>query len=173
MDSQDKVNMAFTTHLGLFEWNVMPFGLCNALTTFSSVSWYQSFPYLDDTVAHHLLILQWAWQLYWYICLRAANLKMKPKKCELFIFTQPHQRWKHCMHGRSTWDLTKEGLLGDSQATLSVCEWLQQTSCASESLWKHWLRIIALNLYSTFSKVQKCFTIIIEIYKSIINKTQQ
>ena len=34
MDEKDKEKTAFITSWELFEWNVMPFGLCNALATF-------------------------------------------------------------------------------------------------------------------------------------------
>ena len=50
---------AFLTHKGLFEWKVMPFGLCNAPATFErlmevvlgDMQWHQILVYLDDVVA--------------------------------------------------------------------------------------------------------------------------
>ena len=35
MDPKDQEKTAFLTHVGLFKWNVMPFGLCNAAATFA------------------------------------------------------------------------------------------------------------------------------------------
>ena len=35
VNDSDKPKTAFSTHKGLFEFNVMPFGLCNAPATFS------------------------------------------------------------------------------------------------------------------------------------------
>ena len=51
--------MAFMTHVGLYEWNVMPFGLCNDPATFSrmmemvqyDIVWRQCLVYLDDVIA--------------------------------------------------------------------------------------------------------------------------
>lgn len=34
MQEEDIEKTAFTTRKGMFEWMVMPFGLCNALATF-------------------------------------------------------------------------------------------------------------------------------------------
>ena len=49
---------AFCTRKGLFEWNVMPFGLCNALATFQrlmdrvlvGLQWETCLVYLDDII---------------------------------------------------------------------------------------------------------------------------
>ena len=83
---------AFTTHHGLFEFVRMPFGLCNAPATFQRVmqkvlaglEWKTCFVYLDDvlvvseTFQDHLLHLREVFSR-----LRAANLRLKPKKCGL------------------------------------------------------------------------------------------
>ena len=55
---EDKPKTAFTTHEGLYEFNVMPFGLCNAPATFqrlmdlvlAGVQWSQCLVYLDDVI---------------------------------------------------------------------------------------------------------------------------
>lgn len=80
---------AFSMQSGLFEFKVMPFGLCNALSTFqrlmdlvlAGVQWSHCLVYLNDievgrSFNNHLqnldIILQW---------LREANLRLKPAKC--------------------------------------------------------------------------------------------
>ena len=89
-DSVDKT--AFATHIGLFEWLVMPFGLSNAPATcerlmeqiFQGVQWNGVLIYLDDLVAYGttwneaLRRLRIVFQR-----LREANLKLKPSKCFL------------------------------------------------------------------------------------------
>ena len=55
---EDKQKSAFTTHEGLFEFNVMPFGLCNAPATFqrlmdsvlAGLQWSSCLVYVDDVV---------------------------------------------------------------------------------------------------------------------------
>ena len=83
---------AFCTHMGLFEWLVMPFGLCNAPAVFErlmdqvlkGLQWHDILVYLDDIMAYGktfdraLERLQCVFER-----LRLANLKLKPKKCFL------------------------------------------------------------------------------------------
>ena len=93
MDIDDVEKTAFTTHVGLYEWNVMPFGLCNAPATFSrmmemvlsDIVWRQCLVYLDDVISFGkdfestLESLQAV-----MLRLRTHNLKLKAKKCEFF-----------------------------------------------------------------------------------------
>ena len=59
MGLDDIEKTSFTMHVGLYEWNVMLFGLCNAPAMFSrmmqmvlsDVVWRQCLVYLDDIIA--------------------------------------------------------------------------------------------------------------------------
>lgn len=93
MDPKDKHKTAFTTRQGLFEFNVLSFGLCNAPSTFqrlmdlvlADLQWTTCLVYLDDiivfgrTFGEHLQRLDEVLGK-----LRHANLKVKPSKCTLF-----------------------------------------------------------------------------------------
>ena len=58
MDEKDKEKTAFISTYGLYEWNVMPFGLCNAPATFQrmmdevceGLEWKVGSDYIDDIV---------------------------------------------------------------------------------------------------------------------------
>ena len=58
MDPQDAEKTAFCTRYGLYQWRVMPFGLCNAPSTFerlmekvlSGLQWKVALLYLDDII---------------------------------------------------------------------------------------------------------------------------
>jgi hypothetical protein len=90
MDPESKKKTAFITHEGLYEFNVMPFGLVNAPATFqrmmnhiiSNLRWQSAMVYLDDiiiyskTFAQHLIDLAQILQR-----LRDAGLKLQPSKC--------------------------------------------------------------------------------------------
>ena len=93
MDPQDKPKTAFTTRQGLFEFNVMPFGLCNSPGTFqrlmdlvlADLQWVTSLVYLDDIVVFGRSFHEHATRLDEVLTkLRQANLKVKPSKCNLF-----------------------------------------------------------------------------------------
>ena len=90
---EDQEKTAFSTPFGLFQFRTMPFGLCNAPSTFqrlmervlSGLHWSTCLVYIDDiivfsrTVQEHFLDLAGVFQR-----LKEAGLKVKPKKCHLF-----------------------------------------------------------------------------------------
>ena len=83
---------SFTTPYGLYQFCVMPFGLCNAPSTFqrlmelvlAGLHWSSCLVYLDDiiiysrTVKEHLTRLAEVLER-----LQGAGMKLKPKKCRL------------------------------------------------------------------------------------------
>ena len=93
MDPEDREKTAFASLSGLFQFCVMPFGLTNAPSTFERLMdrVFQGLNpdicliYLDDiivkgsTFQEHLNNLREV-----FTRLRAAGLKLSPKKCELF-----------------------------------------------------------------------------------------
>ena len=93
LDSADKEKAAFSFGQGLWQFTVMPFGLCNAPATFErlmeavlkGLSWDICLVYLDDIIVHtrsfdqHLMNLKCVLDR-----LRQANLKLNPPKCTLF-----------------------------------------------------------------------------------------
>ena len=93
LDPKDKEKTAFSTGQGLWQFTVMPFGLCNAPATFQrlmesvmrGLTYDACLLYLDDiivvgnTFEDHLGNLGKVLQR-----LQAANLKLNAKKCQLF-----------------------------------------------------------------------------------------
>jgi hypothetical protein len=87
---KDRPKTAFCTTEGLFEFKVMPFGLCNAPATFqrlmdlvlAGLQWSHCLIYIDDVVIlgrsfeEHLQHLQQVFDR-----LQQAGLKLKPRKC--------------------------------------------------------------------------------------------
>jgi transposase InsO family protein len=89
---EDKEKTAFLTKSGLFQFTVLPFGLCNAPATFErlmetvlrGLQWQKCLIYLDDilifgrsfseTLTNLRLVLD---------CFEKAKLKIKPSKCSL------------------------------------------------------------------------------------------
>ena len=94
VEPNDREKTAFCTPDGLFEFKVMPFGLCNAPATFqrlmdlvlAGLQWSSCLVYLDDiiivgrTFSEHLHNLQTV-----LTRLREAGLKLKPQKCNLCL----------------------------------------------------------------------------------------
>ena len=87
MAPEDHEKTAFCTQEGLFEFNVMPLGLCNALATFqhlmdcvlAGLQWSSCLVYIDDVIIirrsfdEHLHRLQQVLD-----CLKSARFKMQP-----------------------------------------------------------------------------------------------
>jgi hypothetical protein len=93
MTEQARLKTAFTTRNGLYLWKVMPFGLCNAPSTFerlmeavlAGLQWHTCLVYLDDIVVFASTHEQMLTRLNdVFTCLGAAGLKLKPRKCHLF-----------------------------------------------------------------------------------------
>lgn len=93
MDPMDRSKTAFASMSGLFEFLVMPFGLCNAPSTFErliekvlkGLTYEICLVYLDDIIvksksfAEHIMHLDMVFDR-----LRQAGLKLAAKKCMLF-----------------------------------------------------------------------------------------
>ena len=122
MSDDDKEKTAFSSHLGLYQYNVMPFGLCNAPATFeammetllSDLLWKKCLVYLDDVIIFGKTF---------EICLSnlkevlnrimSNGLKLKPKKCSLF-----HKNINYL--GRI---ISTEGVKADPEKIRTVMEW--------------------------------------------------
>ena len=90
MDNRSQDKTAFVTHKGLFEFNVMPYGLTNAPATFqrlmdivlAGLKWQCCLVYIDDVVIYsptfeqHLTDLTNVFE-----ALKSANLTLKASKC--------------------------------------------------------------------------------------------
>ena len=93
MHPKDQYKMAFTSHRGLFEFRVLPFGLCNAPATFERLMEFvlagligtSCLVYLDDIVIFSRTFEEHLSRLTEVLTrLRQAGLKLKPAKCFLF-----------------------------------------------------------------------------------------
>jgi len=90
---KDRPKTAFTTKFGLYEFNVLPFGLCNGPATFQrlmeqvlrGLQWKTLVLYLDDIVVFSETLEKHIARLAEVLDrLKEAGLKLKPKKCQLF-----------------------------------------------------------------------------------------
>jgi len=88
---EDTWKTAFKTRQGLFEWLVMPFGLCNAPATFMRLMNELMRPFIDDFVIVYLddiLVYSRSWEEHLdhvervFEVLRKGELKLNSKKCE-------------------------------------------------------------------------------------------
>jgi hypothetical protein len=88
LDEESQPKSAFISHKGLWQWNVLPFGLSNAVSAFQRMmeevleGVANSMPYIDDILTHsktfesHLVDLEAMFKR-----IEQANLKLKPSKC--------------------------------------------------------------------------------------------
>ena len=123
----DRPKTAFCTTEGLFQFRVMPFGLCNAPATFQrlmdlvlvGLQWSECLVYLDDvivlgrTVDEHLCNLRSVLQR-----LRESGLRLKPSKC--FFFQRQVQYLGHI--------ISREGIATDPAKIEKVSTWPVPTS---------------------------------------------
>ena len=123
MREADKEKTAFgTPRGGLYQYQVMPFGLCNAPATFQRVieqalhglQWHVTVLYLDDIIVYsrdfdqHLKNLNLVFDR-----LQDANLKLKAKKCSFF-------KREVAFLGHI---VTEHGVMTDPGKTRAVDEW--------------------------------------------------
>ena len=94
VEEKSKDKTAFRTRKGLWEFNRLPFGLCNSGSTYmramslvlTGLTWESVLCFLDDicvlgkTIDDHLSNLEKVLKR-----LNENNLKLKPRKCELFM----------------------------------------------------------------------------------------
>ena len=98
LSQEARVKTAFATHSGLFQFRVMPFGLCNAPATFKrlmdrvlqGLRWSRCLVYLDDIISFgstfdgalaNLTLI--------FGRLRSYGLQLKSSKCHLFRASVP------------------------------------------------------------------------------------
>ena len=92
MKEEDKPKTAFITRNRTYEFNVMPFGLCNAPGTFQrcmdtaldDILWRYAMVYLDDVTTYSRIFeehLQHLEEIFKRI--EKAGLKINPDKCHL------------------------------------------------------------------------------------------
>ena len=98
MHPGDREKTAFITRYGMYEFNVMPFGLCNAPATFQrlmdqvykNIAWKFVVVYLDDTIIYsrtfndHLKHLREV-----FLRIRKAGLKLNLEKCQFWMQRLP------------------------------------------------------------------------------------
>ena len=122
MAEADKEKTAFCTTEGLYQFRVMPFGLCNAPASFqrlSGLQWSQCLVYLDDIVVlgqsfeEHIRNLDSVFQ--W---LRESGLRLKPSKCAFF---QKEVRYLGHI-------ISRDGVTTDPEKTAKVTIWQAQIS---------------------------------------------
>ena len=158
---EDKTKTAFTSRSGLFEFNVLPFGLCNAPATFQrlmervlrGLQWKEALLYLDDIIVHGDTFEAALTNLCQVMeRLRKADLKLKPKKCDLF--QRQVSFLGHIVSGK--------GILADPAKIDKIKAWPQPTDLRE-------LRGF-LGLASYYRKFIKDFALVAEPLHALLRK---
>ena len=119
---EDKPKTAFSFGQGLWHFNVMPFGICNAPGCFErlmervldGLQWKTALVYIDDIIVFGSTFEDELERL------RKANLKLSPKKCSLFQHEVPF--FGHV--------ISQDGVRTDPQKVAVVKKWPVPTSVA-------------------------------------------
>jgi len=120
--SEDKEKTAFSIGKGLWQFTVMPFGLCNAPATFerlmekilNQLLFKICLVYLDDVIIYSDNFEEMLSRLERVFArLRSANLKLNPKKCSFF-----KKEIKYLGHV-----VSKEGIKTDPEKISAVRDW--------------------------------------------------
>ena len=122
MTEEAKQKSAFVTQSGLYQFKCMPFGLCNAPSTFerlmeqvlAGLQWQICLVYLDDVIVYSQNFTEHVERL--EIILRrisGAGLKLKPKKCHLFC-----EKVIYLGH-----EVSANGIATDPEKVKAVQEW--------------------------------------------------
>ena len=127
VDERDREKTAFTTPLGLYEFQRMPFGLCNAPATFQRLMQQclsgqitdSLLVYLDDIIVYspdfttHLRHLEEVFERLW-----KHGLKLRPDKCKLC-----HRQVKFLGHV-----VDQRGVRPDPDKVSAVADWPPPTT---------------------------------------------
>ena len=122
IDENDREKTAFCTTESLFQFRVMPFGLCNALATFqrlmdlvlAGLQWSRCLVYIDDIIvlghsfSNHLHNLESVFSR-----LHKSGLKLKPSKCSFL-----QQRVQYLGH-----IISRDGVSADPSKVQKVVTW--------------------------------------------------
>ena len=160
----DKEKTAFVTPFGLYQFRVMPFGLCNAPATFQrlmecvlkGLHWTTCLVYLDDiiafskTVDEHIVRLKSV-----FARLKEAGLKIKPSKCHFLKSTV-----RYLGHV-----ISKNGVQTDQEKVKCVYDWpVPQTQRELQSF---------LGLASYYRRFVKIFAHIASPLHALSNKGKE
>ena len=127
VDPVDRPKTAFITKKGLYQFKVMPFGLCNAPATFErlmetvlcGLQWDICLIYLDDIIVFSKTFEEMTENLQKvFDRLKSAGLKLKAKKCTLF--GEQDEYLGHL--------ISKAGVATDPKKVDAIKQWVEPTS---------------------------------------------
>lgn len=122
VNPNDRPKTAFSTGIGLYEFNVLPFGVCNGPATFQrlmdivldGLNWESALVYLDDVIVFGRNFQEHLERLSSVLArLKSAGLKINPKKCRLF-----HREVEFLGH-----IVSRQGIATDPEKVRVVREW--------------------------------------------------